>query len=268
MKHRAEPTPSQLARTARALLRRAAGGRAPARATRFFKPWERVYGYGIGTPRLRLLLGELYHAVRRQWRSADALAFAERLLRHRAIEGRALGIELLGRFGRDAEPALLGRIRRWLAAGRCDNWALTDDLSIRVLAPLLRRYPRLVPALETWTGHQSLWVRRAAAVSLVPLARRGEQLDTAYRVATRLLGDPEDLIHKATGWLLRDAGRIDPERLAAYLIAQGPRVPRTALRYAIERWPQAKRRELLARTKGTAPGGGPGRSARRSGGAR
>jgi 3-methyladenine DNA glycosylase AlkD len=257
VKHRSGPTPSQLARVARALLRRAAGGRGLRRATRFFKPEERVYSYGIATPRLRVMLRELYGAVRRDWRSSDAVAFAERMLGDRSIEGRILGIELVGRFGRRATPALLGRARRWLATGRCDNWSLTDDLSIRVLGPLLRHYPRLLPALQAWARDPSLWVRRAAAVSLVPLARRGEHLDAAYRIATALFSDEEDLIHKATGWLLREAGKTDRRRLETYLLAHGHRLPRTALRYAIEHFPAARRGAILARTTGRREEGGP-----------
>ncbi len=203
------------------------------------------------------MVRELYGAVRRDWRSSDAVAFAERMLGDRSIEGRILGIELVGRFGRRATPALLGRARRWLATGRCDNWGLTDDLSIRVLGPLLRRYPRLLPALQASARHPSLWVRRAAAVSLVPLARRGEQRDAAYRIATALLSDEEDLIHKATGWLLREAGKTDRRRLETYLLAHGHRLPRTTLRYAIEHFAAARRGAILARTKGRREEGGP-----------
>lgn len=257
MKASSAPSPGQLARVARALLSRAARGRPPRRLTRFFKPWERVYGYGIGTARRRAIERELYGAVRRTWRVADALAFTERMLGDRTIDGKALGIELLGRFERRFEPALLARAERWLAANNCDNWALTDDLSIRVVGPLVGRSPALVRALGRWARSDNLWVRRAAAVSLVPLARRGRHLDAAYRVATTLLADREDLIQKATGWLLREAGRTDPSRLEAYLLARGPQLARTTLRYAIERFPAATRRALLARTKGTPAGGGP-----------
>ena len=249
MKPRLALNPRQLTRAARVALARAAGGRPLRRATRFFKPWERVYGYGIPTKRLRGILRDLYQTVRRGWGFAEALECAERLLDERSIEAKTLGIELLGRFHRSFEPALLERARRWLAGNRCDNWALTDNLSIRVLAPFLGRSPELVRRLRIWTRSRHLWVRRAAAVSLVPLARHGFQLDAAYRVATALLADREDLVRKATGWLLRDAGKTDPARLEAYLLSRGPRVSRTALRYAIERFPPARRRRILARTR-------------------
>jgi 3-methyladenine DNA glycosylase AlkD len=86
-------------------------------------------------------------------------------------------------------------------------------------------------------------------VSLVRLAARGLELDTAFAVATALRIDRADLIQKAAGWLLREAGRTDPARLERYLIANGPAIPRTTIRYAIERFPNAKRSALLAATK-------------------
>jgi 3-methyladenine DNA glycosylase AlkD len=249
MKPRGAPSPSQLARTARRLLRRAARHWPPRRATRFFKPWENVYAAGIDTSRLRAILRELYRLVSRAWGFAEARRFAELMLAQRSIEGRLLGIELLGRFHRAFAPALVKDAHRWLAADRCDNWALTDDLCGRVTAPFLRTHPREIAVVTRWARSPNLWVRRAAAVSLVPLARRGERLGAAYRVATLLLGDGEDLIHKATGWLLREAGRTDPARLEAYLLARGPRVPRTTLRYAIERFAPPRRHAILERTR-------------------
>ncbi len=69
------------------------------------------------------------------------------------------------------------------------------------------------------------------------------------QIAESLFGDHEDLIHKATGWLMREAGKNDAPRLESFLLAHGPRIPRTTLRYAIERFPEAKRRMILDRTK-------------------
>jgi 3-methyladenine DNA glycosylase AlkD len=92
-------------------------------------------------------------------------------------------------------------------------------------------------------------VGRAAAVSLVRFVARGVALDTVSDVATALRRDRADLIQKAAGWLLREAGRSQPRRLEQYLIANGPTIPRTTIRYAIERFPLAKRQTLLAATK-------------------
>jgi 3-methyladenine DNA glycosylase AlkD len=74
-------------------------------------------------------------------------------------------------------------------------------------------------------------------------------LDLAYEVAAELHADREDLIQKAVGWMLREAGKTDSVRLERYLLANGSSIPRTTLRYAIERFAEAKRRSILVRTR-------------------
>jgi 3-methyladenine DNA glycosylase AlkD len=89
----------------------------------------------------------------------------------------------------------------------------------------------------------------SSGVALIPLARKGQALDLLYANAKRLHTDPEDLIQKAVGWALREAGKADSARLERYLRANGTSIPRTTLRYAIERFPAAKRRDILNATK-------------------
>jgi 3-methyladenine DNA glycosylase AlkD len=122
---------------------------------------------------------------------------------------------------------------------------------------LLVQHPSLASEMRGWARHRNMWVRRASAVSLIPSVRRGLALDLAYRVARTLHPDPEDLIQKAVGWMLREAGKADARQLEGYLRANGPRIPRTTVRYAIERFPPAKRRALLEITKGARGNAGP-----------
>jgi 3-methyladenine DNA glycosylase AlkD len=86
-------------------------------------------------------------------------------------------------------------------------------------------------------------------VGLIPLVRRGQQLDLAYSIAARLHRDEEDLIQKAVGWMLREAGKADLSRLEDYLRLKAAAIPRITLRYAIERFPEARRRALLEATQ-------------------
>jgi len=118
-----------------------------------------------------------------------------------------------------------------------------------VLSPLLERCPEVEKTLHVWSKDRSLWVRRAAVVTLVPFVRKGRLLDTAYGLAAGHFSDPEDLMHKATGWLLREAGKTDPQRLKQFLLRHGPAIPRTTLRYAIERFSPADRKRLLQDTR-------------------
>jgi 3-methyladenine DNA glycosylase AlkD len=135
-----------------------------------------------------------------------------------------------------------------------DNWALVDCFCAAVLSPFFERRPELLPRLLDWVKDGCMWMRRAAVVSLVPFARKGRHLDLAYALVERLLGDREDLMHKALGWLLREAGKPEPARLRRFLLRHGPALPRTTLRYAIERFPPAQRQALLKATRKPAAG--------------
>jgi len=244
------PTPAALVRESCRRLRAAADPDVAAGLHAYFKKAERLRFFGLKAAGLRAIERDVLACVKGCWTLSDAVAYAERMLRRPELEAKALGAMVLARHRRQFEPRLLPAARNWLAAGLCASWATTDALCSLVVAEVLRRFPDRVATLRSWTRSRSLWVRRAAAVSLVPLARRGQALDTAYAVALALLGDDEDLVHKATGWLLREAGRTDVPRLERFLLRHGPSLPRTALRYAIERLPTTRRRQLMAQTRG------------------
>jgi 3-methyladenine DNA glycosylase AlkD len=242
-------TPRQLAQRARTELRKAADARTAAQQRKFFKPVEKVHLYGITTPRLRQIERSVYDAVRKEWKYADALEFCELLMPDRYTESKALGLMLLARYHRHFEEDLLGRTRCWLEADLCDNWAVTDQLAGQIISRLLDKFDTLAGKVESWNRSPNLWLRRASAVAFVKPAGKGRHLDRTYRIVTILLPDKHDLIHKASGWLLREAGKADAIRLERYLLEHSPAIPRTTVRYAIERFPKAKRRKILEKTR-------------------
>jgi 3-methyladenine DNA glycosylase AlkD len=222
------------------------GGFDPAR---YFRTSEALGFLNVRTPVVRALGRTTAREHRDDWSATDALAFADLLIRDRHLEVKGVGIETLACFRRQFAPSMLQTWKRWLAENHSANWATTDTLCGSLISPLLLAHPDLVARVTRWTAHRNLWVRRASAVSLVRLAARGLALDDVYGVATALGGDSEDLIQKAVGWLLREAGKSDPARLERYLRANGPAIPRTTLRYAIERFPADRRRDLLMATR-------------------
>ena len=177
------------------------------------------------------------------------MAFADLLMADPFLEAKAVAIELVARYRRALTPAWLPRWKRWLSSNQSANWATTDALCGLLIGPMLLENPGMALQMRAWSRHRNLWVRRASIVSLIPLARRGAALDLVYEVAATLHPDPHDLIHKAVGWALREAGKPDAGRLERYLRENGPRLPRTTVRYAIERFPPSHRRTLLTATK-------------------
>jgi 3-methyladenine DNA glycosylase AlkD len=231
-------------------LARPAGEFDPAR---YFRTTERLQFLNVRTPIVRSLARAVAREHRSSWSLDDALAFTNLLMHERALELKGGGIEALAVRRRELTPKVLNVAKRWLAQNLAANWATTDTLCGSVISPLLLAHPELVNTVAGWSRHPNMWVRRASAVSLVRLAARGLALDAAYGIATALQPDAHDLIHKAAGWLLREAGRTDARRLERYLVDHGPSIPRTTVRYALERFPAPKRRELLAATRPAPP---------------
>ena len=242
-------TPRQAARDAKQELARLGRPGGDFDARRYFRGADDLRFYNVGTAAMRALARSIHAANHATWSLRDATAFANTLIKDPYLEVKAVGIELVARFRRDFTPGDLDVWKRWLAANHSANWATTDAMCGSLIGPLLVRYPELGARMRIWSRDRNMWVRRAAAVGLISSVRRGLARDLSYEIARRLHADDEDLIQKAVGWLLREAGKIDRPRLERYLRANGAAIPRTTLRYAIERFPERKRRALLAATR-------------------
>ena len=247
-------TPRAAAAAARRELARLARPSGNFDASRYFRAADGLRFHNVGTPTMRALARSIHRANRERWSIRHATEFANALIVDPHLEAKSVGIEVVARYRRDFAPGDLAVYKRWLAGNHSANWATTDAICSALIGPLLVRYPALAPRMRAWARDRNLWVRRAAAVGLIPLVRRGLAHDLAYEIASTLHADKEDLIQKAVGWMLREAGKVDEPRLERYLRANGPSIPRTTLRYAIERFPEKKRRVLLMETRAGAGG--------------
>lgn len=125
-----------------------------------------------------------------------------------------------------------------------NNWDLVDLSAHEVVGEaLVGKSTDLLFSLATSTN---LWEQRIAMVATYAFIRRGE-LSTTFRLAEMLLNHPHDLMHKAVGWMLREAGKRNKEELDAFLTRYATTMPRTMLRYAIEKYPEAERKAWLQR---------------------
>jgi hypothetical protein len=129
---------------------------------------------------------------------------------------------------------------------RINNWDLVDVSAPFVVGGYLYDKPRHI--LYELARSNNLWERRTAIVSTAYFIRQGDVTDT-FKIAEMLLNDKHDLIHKATGGWLREAGRGDPQKLLNFLDGHAARMPRTALRYAIEHLDKEQRDHYLSLTE-------------------
>ena len=126
-----------------------------------------------------------------------------------------------------------------------NNWDLVDSSAPYILGAYLHDKNRAV--LYKLAKSTRLWDRRVAIIATFRFIKHGDLKDT-LQLATRLLTDPEDLMHKAVGWMLREVGKKDQTMLEKFLKAHNKNMPRTMLRYAIERFPEKKRQKYLKAT--------------------
>jgi 3-methyladenine DNA glycosylase AlkD len=211
---------------------------------RFFKTRAGQYGegdrfIGVRVPDMR--------RVCREGGSAASLATIRTLLRSRIHEERSLALLLLVEaFARSDEDGEREIYELYLAHTRdINNWDLVDLSAGPIVGGWLAGRSRA--PLSRLARSASLWERRIAIVATSHFIRRGE-LDETFRIADLLLRDPHDLIHKAVGWMLRETGKRDGAALRGFLKERYRMMPRTMLRYAIERFPEAERGRYL---KGT-----------------
>ena len=170
-----------------------------------------------------------------------ALLLASPVHEHRFV-ALVILVERYRRAGRE-EAAALSAFYLHHRAG-VDNWDLVDVSAPALLGGELVEGPR--DLLATLAGSIDLWDRRIAVVATSALIRRGEPGPT-LALCERLLGDPHHLMHKACGWMLREVGTRDETVLVGWLERHRARMPRTMLRYAIERLDPDTRARLMAR---------------------
>ncbi|HRJ72192.1 MAG TPA: DNA alkylation repair protein [Terrimicrobiaceae bacterium] len=209
---------------------------------RFFKTGPGEYSEGDR------FLGVRVPAVRKLLPQTDGLRDGDLLVlvRSEIHEERLLGLLVwVRRFGRSDEPARRQIFRAYLREAACvNNWDLVDTSAPAIVGGWIAAHPADRNILLRLARSECLWERRIAIVSTLALIRRGD-LEPTTTISALLVGDPHDLIHKASGWMLREAGKRDPEALRGFLEEHAATMPRTMLRYAIEKLGPAERRRWL-----------------------
>lgn len=132
--------------------------------------------------------------------------------------------------------------------GGLNNWDLVDTVIPKTLGVASRDDAAILKQLRKWLDSRNLWERRMAMLATQAWNRAGDD-SLCHEFARVLLHDPEDLIHKAVGWMLREAGQKHPNNLRAFLDQHATTMPRTMLRYALEKLPPDERKSYLQRPR-------------------
>jgi len=222
-------------------LKRFASARDAQFLQRFFKTGPGEYGEGDQ------FIGVRVPALRRLVREFRGLALADtcELLHSPIHEERLLALLILvDAYDRGNESERAAMFRLYLDNTACiNNWDLVDGSAPGIVGRHLATRPRKI--LFELAGSPDVWERRIALLGAFHFIRRNEFAEI-LRLAEMLLLDRHDLIHKAAGWMLREAGKRDVTVLRGFLKLHAARRPRTMLRYSIEKLPVTERRRWLA----------------------
>jgi 3-methyladenine DNA glycosylase AlkD len=240
---KAEKPPRLTAKEFLARLKARASAAEVEKTLRYFKSGEGEYGEGDKFIGVRM--GQVF-ALAKEFRDLP-LDEIEKLLDSPIHEARAAALSIMSIRGRRKQtPDGLRKqffdlyLRRH---DRVNNWDLVDLGALYIVGTYLINHPRDV--LYKLARSKNIWERRTAIVATGQLIRNGETADT-FKIAEILLKDKEDLVHKGTGWMLRTAGSVHRDKLLNFLDKHAATMPRTCLRYAIEKFDKKERDHFMS----------------------
>ena len=207
--------------------------------------------YGEGDVFLGLTVPEV-RSIAREYKGIS-LREIEVLIQSKFHEVRLCGLVILtlqykATKERKEKKKLFDLYMKAMTAGYINNWDLVD-----VTAPIIGEFlietedPYIL--LNKLAKSKSLWQRRVSIVFTFAFIRSGD-IEPTFLMAEQLLGDKHDLIHKAVGWALREAGKLNGKELRSFLSKHSHEMPRTMLRYSIEKFPERERKQWLIESKG------------------
>jgi 3-methyladenine DNA glycosylase AlkD len=203
-------------------------------AQRFFK--EQIKLYGVKTAVVRKIGKEYFKDIKNN-KKTEIFDLCEKLWQSGYMEESFIACNWSYFIRKDYEPKDFRVFEAWVN-NYVSNWASCDTLCNHTVGAFVEMYPEYVSNLKKWAASKNRWMRRASAVSLVIPAKEGRFLKDIIEIADILLLDQDDLVQKGYGWMLKAASQAYQKEIFDYIIKEKARMPRTALRYAIEKMPK------------------------------
>lgn len=206
---------------------------------------EPVDLWGVRAPQVKQMARTAYHEVK-TWPPTARDEFAAELWASGKLEEASIAIYVYRRFSKQFAAREFRLFERWMDR-YVDSWANCDGVSSWLLAAAIENEPALIQRLPAWTRSRNRWKRRAAAVSLLQEAKQGRHTGAILDIAARLLDDPDDMVQKGLGWVLKEAYPKRPREVAAFLKPHAAGAPRLVLRIAAEKMNARDRAAVLSK---------------------
>ena len=201
---------------------------------RFFK--EQVQLYGVKSALVKKISKKHFKEIKEAGKD-KIFNLCEELWQSGFIEESIIACHWSYFINKSYEPRDFFVFEKWVNE-YVNNWASCDTLCNHTIGEFLEMYPEYLNNLKDWSRSTNRWTRRASAVSLIIPARKGLFLKDIFEIADILLLDGDDLVQKGYGWMLKVASEKYQDEVFKYVMTHKTNMPRTALRYAIEKMPK------------------------------
>jgi len=207
----------------------------------FFK--EQITVHGVKSATVQQISRQFFNEVKDRPKS-ELLEICEKLWQSGYMEESFVACDWSERLNKKFEPTDFEIFERWIK-NYVTNWASCDTLCNHTVGDFVMMYPEYISKLKEFARSENRWVKRAAAVSLIIPARKGLFLNDIFEIADILLMDSDDLVQKGYGWMLKAASQAHQQVVFEYVMSKKEVMPRTALRYAIEKMPDDLKKQAM-----------------------
>ncbi len=212
---------------------------------RFIKPDQEVKLLGVKTPLVREIMRKYFSAIKDRPKQ-EIFRLCEKLLESGYLEELGIAFDWAFRLRKAFEKKDFAVLESWLKK-YVTNWAACDSLCGRALGHFIYQFPEYFLHIKKWAMSGNRWLRRASAVVWIYSIRKSKPLEPVFEVADILLLDKDDMVQKGYGWTLKVASDREPHRVFEYVMKHKKVMPRTALRYAIEKLSPELKKQAMAR---------------------
>ena len=203
----------------------------------FFK--NEIHCHGISNPDVQQI-GKKYIAILKKDKFEAVLPLIEQLFQSTYHEEALLACQLVYAFKKQYTIKHFELFESWIK-NYVTNWAICDTFCNKVMGEMIFQFPSCTSKIKTWCLSEQLYVRRASAVSFIYPAKKKQFINDQFEIALLLLEDQEDLVQKGYGWMLKVLSGVCEQEVFDFVQMYKSRMPRTALRYAIEKMDNSKK---------------------------
>lgn len=204
---------------------------------------DKTQKIGIISSVLRKFSSEQFKQVK-SLDKKEILLLCEKLLKSKKIGKKAIAFDWAFRIREQYTKPDFIIFESWIKK-YVNSWGSCDDFCTHALGDFLYQFPEFVKKTKNWARSKNIWLRRASAVALIYSARKKKRLNDIFKIAEILLQDKEDLVQKGYGWTLKESSNVFTKEVYEFVLKNKKAMPRTALRYAIEKLPKKWKQEVM-----------------------